>query len=466
MDDNEDAVTLPASPGAGEPSSIPLPPGFLLGCASAAHQVEGGVDNDWIDWERRPGAIRGGGSATLACDHWHRYRDDLRDLADLGQNAHRFSLEWSRIEPREGVFDESAVDHYAAVAAECRALGMEPFCSLLHFTIPRWLAERGGVRCPDAPARFARFAAVCAARLAGPVEWWVTINEPNVQAVMGHLFGEWPPGDRSLRSAFAALRGLLSMHAAAAAALRAAAARGGAAVRVSVAHHVRGLLPADPSSRLDRVAAAIPDHLMNRWWLRACRTGRMLAPVGRGEVVPGIAGSLDWIGLNYYCDDLVRFDATRPNRFFAERFPDPLRPRSAFDWAIDAQGLHRVLHELWREFGLPLVVTENGVADDHDELRPRFLVDHIAAVARAAAEGVDVRGYLHWTAMDNFEWAEGYTKRFGLFEVDRATLERRAKPSAAVFAAICRAGGIPAEMLESVAAAPRPERGREPARGE
>ncbi|HEY6379272.1 MAG TPA: glycoside hydrolase family 1 protein [Candidatus Dormibacteraeota bacterium] len=429
---------------------LALPAGFLLGCASAAHQVEGGTDNDWSEWARQPGRIRDGSDAAVACDHWHRYPEDLQVLASLGQNAHRFSLEWSRIEPRPGDFDEAALAHYADVVACCRDLGMEPLVTLLHFTLPRWLTERGGVRAPEAPARFARYAAVCAERLGPSVEWWVTINEPNVQALMGYLTGEWPPGKASMPVAFAALRGLLRMHAGAATALRAVAARHERRARVSVAHHVRGLRPARPSSVMDRLACLPVDRLMNRWWPRACRSGRMLPPVGRGEKVAGAAGSLDWLGLNYYCDDTVRFAPRRPSQLFAQRFPDPRRQQSSFGWAIHAGGLTRVLHELWDEFRLPIVVTENGVADEADELRGRFLVEHVTAVARAAAAGVDVRGYLHWTAMDNFEWAEGYTKRFGLFAVDRDTLQRRPKPSAAVFARICAAGGVPADLLDAV----------------
>ena len=426
-----------------------LPAGFLLGCASAAHQVEGGTDNDWTDWERQPGRIRDGGSAAVACDHWHRYAEDLKLLADLGQNAHRFSLEWSRIEPRPGFFDEAALAHYADVVAQCRRLGMEPLVTLLHFTLPRWLAQRGGVRACDAPARFARYAAVCAERLGDQVEWWVTINEPNVQAVMGYLSGEWPPGVCSLPAAFGALRGQLRMHAAATAALRTVAARHARRARISVAHHVRGMLPANPTSTLDRLACLPVDVLTNRWWPRACRSGRLLPPVGRGQRVPGAAGSLDWLGLNYYCDDLVRFAALRPSQLFSDRFPDPRMPKSSFGWAIDAGGLHRVLHELWDEFALPIVITENGVADEADELRPQFLIDHLEALARAAAEGVDVRGYMHWTSMDNFEWAEGYTQRFGLFAVDRMTLERTPKTSAGVFARICRSGEIQPEPLSA-----------------
>jgi beta-glucosidase len=164
--------------------------------------------------------------------------------------------------------------------------------------------------------------------------------------------------------------------------------------------------------------------------------------------VPGLAGSLDYVGLNYYCDDVLSFSLRHARELFADQRPQPDRPLNSFGWAIDPEGLHRALHLVAKETGgLPVMITENGVADREDELRPRFLVDHLAAVHRAIAEGVDVRGYLHWTAWDNFEWAEGWSQRFGLFSVDPHTLARRAKPSAAVYAEICRSRSIPARLL-------------------
>jgi len=423
-----------------------FPDGFLFGCATAAHQVEGGNVNDWSRWEERPGRIKDGSSARVAVDHLSRWRSDLEELAARGQNAHRFSVEWSRVEPREGVFDRSALAHYAEVVRTCRELGMEPLVTLHHFTFPLWLADQGGASAPSAPLRFARFAAACAEAFGAGVRWWVTINEPVVLATVGYLRGEWPPGDTSLLRTFAALRGLARMHAAGALALRSVAATHRREALVSVAHHVRGLRPADPASPLDRLVAAGPDYMFNRWWLRACRSGRLGPPIGLGERVPGLAGSLDWVGLNYYCDDVLHFDPTRPGELFARQSPKPGFPLSTFGWAIDPEGLRDALHLVGRESGgLPVMVTENGVADVADELRPGYIVGHLAAVHRAMRDGVDVRGYMHWTAWDNFEWAEGYGQRFGLYAVEPGTLRRCPKPSAALYEQICRSRTVPSE---------------------
>lgn len=416
-----------------------LPDDFLIGCASAAHQVEGGLDDDWTRMEsEHPERIRDGSVSGIACDHYARYRDDLRLLAEMHHTAHRFSIEWSRVEPREGVFDRAALLHYRDVVRTCRALGMEPVVTLQHFTLPLWLADRGGVLSRDAPRLFARFAAVCAETVGADVSWWVTINEPEVLAVLGYLYAEWPPLQPSARAFLGALAGMARMHAAAYKALHAVAEAHGWSARVSVAHHERPMRPLNPRSPIHRAVAVLPNAIFNRWFLRACTSGRLLPPVGHGQSVAGLRDSLDYLGLNYYCEERVRFNRRRPRELFAENVvPDGLAV-SSFGWTIDADGLRRALEKLWGDLHLPILISENGVADEEDELRPGFIVDHLAAVCDAIATGVDVRGYLHWTALDNFEWAEGYSKRFGLIAVDRKTMERAPKPSASVFAEICR----------------------------
>jgi beta-glucosidase len=423
-----------------------LPEGLLLGCATAAHQVEGGIDNDWTRWVAdHPEAITGGGDAVTAIDHFHRYREDLEQLGSMHHSAHRFSIEWARVEPQPGTFDRDALEHYADVVRTCRRNGMEPVVTLHHFTLPVWLAESGGFAAPDAPMLFARYAAACVEAFGDMVTWWVTINEPTVVAVLGHLEGQWPPGERSLRSTLVALRGLLRMHAAAARAINVVSARHGRSAQVSIAHHERRLVPRDPASSVDRAVSRVPDFLFNRWFLRSCVAGRVLRPVGHGEVVPGLANSLTYLGLNHYTSEAVSLDLGAPGMLFARHEAVPGLPLSAAGWAIDAEGLRNALTDLWAAFGLPIMITENGVSDSNDELRPAYLRDHLRAVADAVEAGVDVRGYLYWTAWDNFEWAEGYTQHFGLIAVDRETQRRIPKPSAAVFADICRTRDVPGD---------------------
>jgi len=415
-----------------------LPERFLLGCATAAHQVEGGIDNDWSRWvAAHPEAVNGGGDAVIAIDHYRRYREDLEQLGAMHHNAHRFSVEWARVEPQPGHFDLDALAHYADVVRTCRRNGMEPVVTLQHFTLPVWIAEAGGFAARETSIRFARYAAACVEAFGDMVTWWVTVNEPTVVAVLGQLEGLWPPGDRSLRATMAALRGLLRMHAAASQAITSVSAYHERRAQISIAHHERRLVPRDPASPMDRASSRLPDFLFNRWFLRSCVAGRVLSPVGHGEVVPGLAASLTYLGLNHYTSEAVSFDLRAPGMLFARHEAVPGLPTSSTGWAIDARALRRALVDLWREFGLPILITENGVADDDDALRPGYLRDHLNAVADAVDSGIDVRGYLHWTAWDNFEWTEGYTQRFGLISVDRETLKRVPKPSAAIFADIC-----------------------------
>lgn len=396
-----------------------------------------------------PERIKDGSVSGVACDHHARYRADLELLAGMGHNAYRFSLEWSRVEPREGVFDPVELRHYRDVVHTCRALRLEPVVTLHHFTLPTWLADRGGVLDPDAARLFARFAAVCAEAIGAEVCWWITINEPSVLAVFGYLYGEWPPLRRGTRGFLGALAGLARMHAAGYTAVHKVAAAHGWTARVSIAHHERPLRALNPRSAADRAATVIPNWLFNRWFLRACVSGRMLPPVGAGRPVAGLRGSIDYLGVNFYCEERVRFNVGNPGGLFADNVTAPDLPLSSFGWSIEPDALRRALARLWEEFHRPIVVTENGVADERDELRPGFIVDHLAAVCDALAAGVDVRGYLHWSSMDNFEWAEGYSRRFGLIAVDRQTMERIPKPSAAVFAEICRT-----HLVRPAAAAP------------
>ena len=432
---------------------VRLPRDLLLGSATAAHQVEGGLENDWMRMEREhPEKVKDGGSAAVAIDHYHRFDADIAQLQSLHQNAYRFSVEWARVEPEDGRFDPSALRHYAEVVHACVRRGIEPVVTLQHFTLPVWLADRGGVLAPDAPARFARYAAACAEAFGDDVRWWITLNEPNVLSVFAYSNGEWPPYESSTAGAFAASEALLRLHAAATAALRTVAVARRQEPRISIAHHERRLRPAT-TALLDRLCAPLPDFIFNRWFLRSCERGRVLPPIGTGQHVPGLRGSLDFIGLNYYCEEQVRFDLSAAATLFAQPLPVPeTDPRSTFGWSIDPGGLYRAITSLWEEFHLPVMVTENGVADDHDELREAYIREHLRALAEAIDAGADVRGYLYWTAWDNFEWLEGYGQRFGLASVDPVSLERRLKPSAHAYAEICRTRLVPDRDLAPVAA--------------
>jgi beta-glucosidase len=415
----------------------PFPPGFLWGAATAAHQVEGDNRlNDWWRWEQQPGRIRGGGRSGEAARWWAGEAErDLERAAALGHNAHRMSLEWSRLEPEPGRLDEAAFARYAQILTAGRAAGLKMLVTLHHFTLPLWVAQRGGFADPAIAARLAGLARACLQRLDGQVDAWATLNEPSVLAAAAYATTRWPPGSGSVVAGLRALRNMLHAHAAASAVLRAGSAPVGLVVNMPLFE------PARPGAPQDRGIARAQDWTFNGVVLRALEGGRLLPPLGAGQRAPGLAGSCDFIGLNYYGRYAVRFDPRAEG--LGRNVQTPTVRTETNDWGQPcAAGLTRQLLRLAR-LGVPLYVTENGLYDNTDSRRPRYLVDHVHAVADAIDAGADVRGYFHWSLVDNFEWAEGWTTRFGLLALDRQTQRRTPVESARVYERICRANAAP-----------------------
>lgn len=395
-----------------------FPQDFLFGAATSSHQVEGGNDrNDWWAWEARGGSKDPSGDA---CDHFRRYPDDIRLLRDLGLNSYRFSLEWSRIEPEPGQFDAAALGHYRAMAECCRDLGVEPLPTLHHFTLPLWLAGRGGVLAPGSTALFARYAARAAQALGSLARFVVTINEPAVLALMGYVEGTWPPGVHSLPEGARALRRLVHWHRAAVSAIRPVAP----GVKLGVAKHWIDFVPLDPGRSVHRLGARLQSYAFNRHYLDA--TDRMS----------------DFIGLNYYsrqyASGMVSHQGLRDDR----------EPRTAMGWAIAPDGLRAALRAM-RSYGKPILITENGIASADDAERDRYLLMHLQAVREALRAGVPVIGYQYWSLLDNFEWAEGYWPKFGLIEVDRATQKRTPRRTARLYGEIAQSLRLPEEAALS-----------------
>ena len=431
-------------------SSVDLqfPRSFLWGTATAAHQVEGGnVDSDWWDWEQRPGRVRDGSRSGLACDHYRRFRDDFDLLSGLHQNSHRLSVEWSRIEPRPGEFDREAIRHYREVLEALRDRGIEPLVTLHHFTNPLWFSRQGAWEDLSAIDVFVRFVRLVVREYGDLVRRWVTINEPVVYAQMGYFDGLWPPGRRSLRLARQVLRHLLTAHGRAYHVIHEVSPQ--ADTQVGVAHQLRVFDPHRPGLPLDRWLAALGTYLFNRSLLLTLIDGKLRFPFGRGQLLPELVGSSDFFGLNYYTRATVGFQPGQPRLLFGGAFPVQ-GERSLAGWEIYPEGMYRLLKAL-QPLGKPIVVTENGVADERDELRPRFLLSHLVQLHRAIREGVPVLGYFHWSAMDNFEWAEGLRLRFGLIHVDYATQKRSVKPSGWLYSDVCAQGGVSLRQIERYA---------------
>ena len=432
-----------------------FPENFLWGTATAAHQVEGGNDaNDWWAWEQAPGHIKNGDNSARACQHYERFAQDFDLLRSLHQNAHRLSVEWSRIEPTPGEFSSTALAHYRDVLQALRDRGMEPMVTLHHFTNPAWIAKAGGWDNPQTSEYFARFAARVADQLGTLARLWITINEPTVIAYQGYVRGEWPPGTRNLGAAARVLVNLLRAHWMSYERIKSRHPD----LQIGLAHHLRIFDPARPYMPQDRAVAAAFNRVFNETILKSLRIGRLVFPLTRAGRASGPADSQDFIGLNYYTRELVKFNVRYRAELFGERMLPAAAPRSDLNWELYPQGLYRTLRSLERE-RLPIYVTENGIADHRDALRPEYLLTHLSAMQRAIEAGSPVRGYFHWTSFDNFEWAEGYSAKFGLIACDPVTQERRPRPSARFYAQICELNALPA----SVELAPAAREPAEPA---
>jgi beta-glucosidase len=390
-----------------------FPHDFLWGAATAAHQIEGNNTNsDWW-WSESMGRLphRSGD----ACDSWNRWSEDVRLLSETGLNAYRLSVEWARIEPRPGTFDQSALDHYRRQLEALRQAGIEPLVTLHHFTSPRWLAERGGWRHPDSIARFTVYAAHVSRALGDLVTWWITVNEPSILSLKAYLEGSWPPHRRGDVLGFVrVLRHIVRGHAAARMALHADRRE----ARVSLSFAIWPLEPLRPWSPLDQLLVRLAD-----WFWQA----RVLH-----ESLP----NLDWIGVNYYTRVFMGWPPRLHGDLAAAEPHAGAGDRTDYGWEIYPEGLYGVLKRVGR-FGLPVVITENGISDADDDRRPAYIVAHLRQAYRAIQAGVNLRGYMHWSLLDNFEWADGYEQHFGLY-----TRDRQSRPSASLYGQIARANAV------------------------
>ena len=428
-------------------SSLAFPRQFLWGTATASHQVEGNnTNNDWWAWEQQDHILDGSRSG-MACDHYHRYREDFDLLAALHQNAHRLSLEWSRIEPTPGNFDSEAIRHYRDVLEYLRRLDIEPVVTLHHFTNPLWLMAKGGWETLDAVEAFGRYVARAVDAFGDLVRYWVTINEPVVYATKGYAEGSWPPGKRNIFLVRQVLHNMIVGHARAVRIIRDRSRR--ADVQIGVANHLRVFDPYRPILPVDHFVARLGESVFNRAVLLSMIKGQFQFPFGWGPVPEG-EELIDFLGLNYYSRDMACLDFRYPHNYFGSFFAHPNHPKTAAGWEIYPEGMYRLLKFL-AQFDKPILITENGVADERDELRPAFLISHLQQIHRAIDEGVKVRGYLHWSALDNFEWAEGRRLRFGLIHVDYDSFKRTVKPSGELYANICANGGIDGAMIRQFA---------------
>jgi beta-glucosidase len=429
--------------------ALRFPQGFLWGTATSAHQVEGGnTRSDWWQWEQGPGRIQGGDTSRVACDFWNRAEEDFALAKRLGTNAFRLSVEWSRVEPEDGVFDDEALARYRRMLTELKVLGLESMVCLHHFTLPHWVARRGGFETAWGVERFLAFVEKVLGELHGLTRYWLTVNEPMVYAAMGWISGLWPPGKKHLREALRVARHLVRAHAGAYHLIH----RKDPEAWVSAGMHLASYEAYDPKARLDRGAAWLRDWLGNRAWLEATLDGFLRPPLGLYEPVAEAVDSHDFLGFQHYFTYPLGFSLLRPWSFFGRERQTPRPDTPAFMGEFRPEGLHDWAVRL-KPFKKPIIVTENGLLENEERQRPAYLLRALAALHRAMAEGVEVHGYFHWSLLDNFEWTLGYRARFGLVHVDFATQTRTVKQSGRLYGEIAAASALTREMAQRVSPA-------------
>lgn len=427
-------------------ATLTFPPDFLWGTATSAYQVEGNNTNsDWWVWEQTAGHIANGDRSGQAADWWNNAEADLEAAARLGTNTIRLSLEWSRIEPEPSVFDDQALARYREILQACHDHGLKPMVTLHHFSNPLWLNEKGDFSASIVVDYFRRYAAKVASTLGDLIPLWITLNEPVNYAFQRYLVRTFPKGEASGWSALVrAIHHMLRCHAAAYRAIKSSCPD----AQVGGAHYMAAVAPIPKSNRLDRVWARWLSRLLNDAWPDSLKTGYLTTPLG-GIRVKDLAGTSDFIGINYYGRYYVKFPPAKG--FVEHHWPDDAIVGDNAYHEVYPYGLYQAIRRANKRYGQPIYITSNGLPDRADHLRPGFILDHLRQVWHAISFCYPVMGYYHWSLIDGFAWHRGWTQRYGLIELDPETQLRSWRDSAYLYQAISQSGTISSAMAAQFA---------------
>lgn len=395
---------------------LKFPAGFFWGTSTSAYQIEGGNTNDWSEWEKseaRSKKLKAEGKnpndyiCGQACKSYELFREDIKCLQELNCSVYRLGLEWSRIEPEAGKFDKQAIAHYRLILKTVKENNIKIVLTLWHWTNPVWLIKQGGWENRKVRESFSRYARLIVNEFGDLVDFWVTLNEPLMIIGHGYLDGKFPPNKKFSPALFKVFNNFVAVHKESYKIIH----NKYPSAQVSLAMTTGAFTPANKYNPLEILMVKLANYFRNDWFLNR------------------IKGCFNYIGVNYYHHDrLIWHPPFKKN--LNEKITD-------LGWEIYPQGLYQVLKN-YQKYQKPIYILENGIADADDKLRPNFIKDHLYYVHQAISEGIDIRGYFYWSLLDNFEWAEGYWPKFGLYAVDRKTFKRAPRPSAKIYAEICK----------------------------
>ena len=440
-----------------------FPEDFLFGTATAAYQIEGAAKEDgrgtsiWDVFSHTPGKTLEGQTGDVACDHYHRFRDDIAMMTDLGMKSYRFSIAWPRIFPEKGVFNQKGMDFYKRLLEDLHNHHISPAVTLYHWDLPQWVEEEGGWRSRETIPYFVDYAETMFRELGDMVPLWITHNEPWCTSFLGHAFGQHAPGHTDWREALAVSHHVLLSHGEVVDVFRHSGQKGKIGITLN-------LTPTEPGTSQpdDQALAQIVDGNSNRWFLDPLFHGaypedmmafysQTFGPldfIQQGDHSK-IATPIDFLGINYYSRNRVVYD--EKSELFGIRMLPPEGDPTQMGWEVHPDSLYHLLKRIEKEYTtIPLYITENGAAYEdevvdgqvHDEKRQEFLRDHFLAAARFLQEGGNLKGYYVWSLMDNFEWSFGYSKRFGIVYVDYESQERIIKDSAKWYQQLIRSRSL------------------------
>ena len=425
-----------------------FPTGFLWGTSTSAYQVEGcNTNTNWSEWEKIPGKIYENQMCGNACDWWSgRWKEDLNRMKSTNQNAHRLSIEWSRVQPAPDRWDENALDYYRKILMGFRERNITPFITLHHFTEPIWISEIGSWENNQVIGFFNQYVEKVIEALKEYCNYWIPINEPNVLVHQAYLEGNFPPGKSSIQSAFSAMSNLIKAHSLTYATIK----RIQPLSRVGTAINYRAFWPKSNSNPLDAWITKYIHNQYNESFMKAITKGSLNFAFKKERFLNSV-NSFDFVGINYYSGDEIKFSLTKYKDFFHERSYPQLSEISENGFISNVPNGFETAIKWVEKFNKPIVITENGVEDSKDQLRPQYLIEHIQKLWRAVNLSVPVRGYFHWTLVDNFEWERGWSQRFGLWRLNLQDQSRIKTKSAELYAQICKSNSISSEMVQQFA---------------